>query len=184
MCDSIGMIRIALVCCLALGFGARPASAEVLDVAPGGFTIKVVVTVAAPAAQAYRTAVERVGSWWSSDHTFSGSAANLSIEAAPGGCWCEKLASGGGVRHMTVVYADPGKMIRFSGGLGPLQTMAVTGAMQWSFDQVGATTTIEVTYKVGGYAPGGLEPLSKAVDGVLTLQMQRLKALIDGNPRG
>jgi hypothetical protein len=122
--------------------------------------------------------------WGGSDHTFSGNAANLSIDATPGGCWCEKLANGGGVRHLTVVYADPGKLIRFSGGLGPLQDMAVNGAMQWTFKEAAGQTTIEVTYKVGGYAPGGLEPLSKAVDGVLASQVLRLKALIDGSPLG
>jgi hypothetical protein len=178
------MIRIALACCLFLGFAAAPATADVVDAAPGGFTVKIVARVAAPAAQAYRAAVERIGSWWGSDHTFSGNAANLSIDATPGGCWCEKLANGGGVRHLTVVYADPGKLIRFSGGLGPLQDMAVNGAMQWTFKEAAGQTTIEVTYKVGGYAPGGLEPLSKAVDGVLASQVLRLKALIDGSPLG
>jgi uncharacterized protein YndB with AHSA1/START domain len=178
------VIRVAIVC-LGLCFAALPARADVVDAAPGGFSIRIVVTVAAPATQAYRAAVERVGSWWSPDHTFSGNAANLSIDASPGGCWCEKLASGGGVRHLTVVYADPGKLIRFSGGLGPLQDMAVSGAMQWAFKEADGRTTIEVTYKVGGYAPGGLEPLAKAVDGVLTLQIQRLKALVDtGKPLG
>lgn len=174
----MGMRRLASICVL-LCFAAVPASADVVDAAPGGFTIKVVVVVTAPAAQAYRTAVERVGSWWSSDHTYSGSAANLAIDASPGGCFCEKLASGGGVRHLAVVYADPGKLIRFSGGLGPLQDMAVHGAMQWAFKEAAGKTTIEVTYKVGGYAPGGLEPIAKAVDGVLTMQIQRLKSLID-----
>jgi hypothetical protein len=35
----------------------------------------------------------------------------------------------GGVRHMQVVYVDPGKTLRMIGGLGPLQSMAATGSM-------------------------------------------------------
>jgi hypothetical protein len=54
-------------------------------------------------------------------HTFSGDAHNLSIDDKATGCFCEKLASGGGVRHMEVVCADPGKKLVLSGALGPLQ---------------------------------------------------------------
>jgi len=159
------------------------ARADVLDASSGGFIVKVSVAVAAPAAEAYRALVERIGSWWSPDHTFSGSAANLSIDPVPGGCWCEKLSNGGGVRHMTVVFSDPGKLLRLSGGLGPLQDMALVGAMTWTFREAAGTTTIDVTYKVGGYLPGGMESLAKVVDGVLSAQLQRLRSFIDtGKP--
>ena len=84
---------------------------------------------------------------------------------------------------MTVVFNDPGKVLRLSGGLGPLQDMALVGAMTWTFKEAAGRTTIDVTYKVGGYVPGGMESLAKVVDGVLSAQLQRLKSFIDtGKP--
>jgi len=169
-------ILLAVSCVLVL---SSPARADVVDSSPGGFTVKTVVQISAPAATVYRAIIERVWAWWESSHTFSGSASNLSIEATPGGCFCEKLPNGGGVRHMTVVYVDPGKLLRLSGGIGPLGEMAVTGAMSWKFSEAAGKTTLEVTYKVGGYLPGGFESLAKTVDTVLTTQLQRLKRFVE-----
>jgi len=164
-------------CCLLLW--PSVARADVVDSSASGFTVKIVVQVAAPPANVYRALIDRVGAWWDSSHTFSGSAANLSIDAAPGGCFCERLPNGGGVRHMTVVYVDPGKLLRLSGGLGPMQDMAVAGAMTWKLTDASGKTTVEVTYKVGGYAPGGVDSIAKAVDGVLAAQIQRLKKFVE-----
>src|SRR5579862_517713 len=94
-----------------------PASADVVDSAANGFTVKIVLDLAASPGDVYRTIVDRVGTWWAADHTWSGDNANLSIDARPGGCWCEKLP-GGGVQHMTVVFVDPGKLLRLRGALG------------------------------------------------------------------
>ena len=39
-------------------------------------------------------------------------------------------------------------------------------------------------YNVGGYMPGGLNTIASAVNGVLTLQSQRLKSFIEtGRPK-
>jgi uncharacterized protein YndB with AHSA1/START domain len=166
---------------LAIGFlllCPPPGFADVVDSSPAGFTVKVVVDVAAPAQRAYQALTERIGSWWDKDHTWSGNAANLSIDARPGGCFCERLANGG-VTHMTVIYAEPGKLLRMSGGLGPLQDLAVTGVMSWALTEAAGKTTIEVTYKVGGYAPGtGVGALAAPVDGVLTAQVRRLAQFV------
>jgi uncharacterized protein YndB with AHSA1/START domain len=161
-----------------------PATADVVDSAPDGFTIKIAVDVASPQADVYRALVERVGTWWSADHTWSGDNANLSIDARPGGCWCEKLANGGGVQHMTVAYVDPGKILRFRGALGPLQTMAVDGSMTWELTTAGDKTHLQFTYTVGGYRASGLgATMARPVNDVLTLQVQRLKKLVEtGQP--
>ncbi|MEZ5683429.1 MAG: hypothetical protein R3E03_04295 [Novosphingobium sp.] len=54
--------------------------------------------------------------WWSSEHTWSGDAANLYIDLQATGCFCEKLvmlgrcprrAADGSVEHGHIVYADP-----------------------------------------------------------------------------
>jgi len=156
--------------------------ADVLDHAANGFSIRVAVDVGAPAATVWAALID-VKRWWSADHTFSGNAANLSIDARPGGCFCEQLPNGG-VRHLTVVYADSGKLLRLNGGLGPLQDLAVSGAMQWKLTEAAGKTSLELTYKVGGYAPGGVDPLASPVNDVLTEQVQRLKSFVEtGRPR-
>jgi uncharacterized protein YndB with AHSA1/START domain len=166
-----------------LGF-VVPAGADVIDAAPDGFSLKISVDVAAPQADVYRTLVDRIGTWWSADHTWSGDNANLSIDARPGGCWCEKLANGGGVQHMTVAYVDPGKVLRLRGALGPLQSMAVDGSMTFELTKAGDKTHVQLTYTVGGYLPGGLGArMAQPVNDVLTLQVQRLKKLSEtGQP--
>ena len=94
------------------------ASAEVADAAPNGFTIVEAAHIAAASDTVY-TALIAPQRWWSSAHTFSGSAANMSLDAKAGGCWCESLPGGGSVLHMTVVYAAPGKGLHLRGSLGP-----------------------------------------------------------------
>ena len=158
---------------------AMPARAAVVDASPGGFTVRHVVVVTGPSGSAYQTVTNRVAVWWDPEHTFSGRSTNLTIDARPGGCFCEQLPSGGGVRHMTVLYADEGKLLRLTGGLGPLQELAVSGTMTFAFAQSGNRTTITFTYSVGGYAPGGLQALAPVVDMVLGAQVARLKRLID-----
>lgn len=175
--------RAASVCAAVMGalvvIGApRPGSAEVLDASPAGFTVRSVVPIAKPATTVYDAVVGRVGEWWDGSHTWSGQASNLSIEARPGGCFCERLA-GGGVQHMVVVYADRGKALRMNGALGPLQTMAVTATLSLTFTEANGATTLEVVYAVGGYAKEGLAGLAGPVDGVLSGQFRRLKALLE-----
>ncbi len=164
---------------LAITVGAAPRlRAEVVDVGANGFTIKIVRHVAVPPAKAFATALA-IGTWWGSDHTFSGVAGNMTIDPKPGGCWCEQLVNGGGVRHMEVVFVDPAKLLRFAGGLGPLQSMAATGAMTWEFKAAGDGTDLTWTYAVTGYQPGGFEQLAPAVDGVLASQLDNLKRVAE-----
>ena len=148
--------------------------ADVVDVGATGFTVTIVRHVAAPPANVFATAVA-VGTWWGSDHTFSGVAANLKIDPRPGGCWCEQLLNGGGVRHMEVVYLAPGKTLVMHGGIGPLQSMAIAGSMVFQFAAAEGGTRLTVSYAVVGYRAEGLNTLAPIVDKVLTGQITRLK---------
>ncbi len=154
--------------------------ADVADSAANGFTVKLAVTIRASPQEVYQRLVHNVGDWWDSAHTFSGDAHNLTIDDKPMGCFCEKLPGGGGARHMQVINADPDKMLVLTGGLGPLQSMAVTGSMTI---QLGAVrddgTKVAVTYAVTGYSPGGLNSLAAPVDAVLTQQFMRLKSFVE-----
>jgi len=165
---------------LAVAGGAHGA---VVDAQPGGFEVSQSATIEAAPAQVW-AALGHIGAWWDSRHTFSGDAANLSIELSPGGCFCERLAGGGGVRHMSVVYLQAPRQLRLSGALGPLQSMGVAGALTWTLNDDGGHTVVTQTYDVGGYARGGLAAIAGPVDEVLTGQLARLKRYAEtGKPQ-
>ncbi len=134
-----------------------------------------------------RTAPDRVyaaitgpARWWDSSHTFSGNASNLSLDPRAGGCWCEQLADGGSVQHMTVLAAMPGRMLRLAGGLGPLQSGAVNAVMTWTIKHDGSGSEVGMSYLVDGYFPGGLDAVRDDVDAVLEHQVERLRSYVDG----
>ena len=87
------------------------------------------MTIQASPENVYAALTGKVGSWWNPEHTYSHDSRNLSIDARPGGCFCEKLDNGGGVEHMKVVLAWPGRMLRMTGALGPLQGSGLAGSM-------------------------------------------------------
>lgn len=160
---------------------AGAANAEVTDQGPAGFQVRQVVEIAAPPAKT-REALGQIGRWWSSQHTYSGDAANLSIDAT--GCFCEKLKDGQ-VRHMTVVYSDA-STLRMFGGLGPLATTGASGHMGLQIEKVADPnkSRLTLTYDVGGYAKDGLaQTWAKPVDLMLGEQVGRLKAYVEtGKP--
>jgi hypothetical protein len=165
-----GAIGVLLLC----GYS----SAEVASVSANGFEVKESVHVTAPADKAF-AALLQPARWWTSEHTFSGNAANLSLDARAGGCWCESLADGGSVEHMRVVFLSPGKVLRLRGALGPFQSLAVDGVMTWTVKAKGNGADISVSYAIGGYSKDGFDNPSKAADQVLGIQIERLRKLID-----
>ena len=153
--------------------------AEVLDSAPGGFTISHETQISASRIDVYNAAINNVGDWWSDDHTLSGNAGNMYIEARTQGCFCETLGETGGVVHLTITFVNPGVILRLSGGLGPLGLMGVSGNMTWEFEDSQDGTTVTLQYAVGGYLAGGLDAIAEAVNGVLVEQMTSLKAFAE-----
>lgn len=157
--------------------------AEVVSAAADGFSVRDSLEISASPQQVYDAVVNATKSWWSSAHTFSGSSKNLSMDAVAGGCFCERWNGKAEVRHMTVVYADPGKTLRLSGGLGPLQSMGVAGSLTFEFVREESKTRLVMTYNVGGYSPDGLNKLAPIVDSVLLEQITRLKRFVEtGSP--
>lgn len=161
------------------------ARAEVIDADAHGFTIKISTPVGAERTTVYNAAVHDVGRWWHSDHTISGFAENMYIDARVPGCFCENLGPGAGIVHMMVTYLSPGIILRLSGGLGPLGLMGVDGNMTWEFDDADEGTVVTLNYAVGGYYTKGLDSIAPAVDGVLAQAMSRLRAYVEtGDPDG
>jgi len=164
-------------------FLAAPLPGEVIESTAAGFLVRNSAAINAPPAKVYTALTDGVGGWWDPVHTFSHNAHNLSLDAKPGGCFCERLPEGGGVQHMSVVYASPGKLLRLTGAIGPLQEAALTGTMTWNLLEAGGGTTVELTYTVGGFRAGGFRDIATVVDGVLRGQLARLKALVEtGHP--
>lgn len=148
------------------------ATAEVMAAGRHGFSLRIETVSQASVEVSYQAfmAVER---WWDVAHSYSGDAGNLSLSAAPGGAFLEKLDNGGFVRHLEVVYVNPGKEIRLLGGLGPLQPMGLDGAMSVQFQPFGKGSKTIMTYNVSGFSPQGLQELAPVVDRVQAGQMQR-----------
>ena len=170
-----------MACVFAIG--SAPLAAEVMSVGPSGFAIKHEVAVKASPGPLYDALTVKVGSWWNPAHTYSHDSKNLSIAAVPGGCFCERFPDSGGVQHMTVVYASPGKALRMIGALGPLQGLGLAGSLTWDFKKSDDGTTLVVTYGIGGYMAGGFEKIAPVVDGVIGEQVARLKAFVEtGSP--
>jgi hypothetical protein len=173
------MLKRAALLPILVAISSAPAGAEVVDASAGGFTIRTAMDVSAVPRAVYLGLVVWIGSWWDSEHTYTGDAKNMSIDPKAGGCWCERLPNDGGVEHMRIVWIDPEKTVRFVGGLGPLQALPAVGVMTWTFTPGREGTRVEMTYAVGGYAQGGFEPIAKTVDQVLAAQVQRLKRFIE-----
>jgi uncharacterized protein YndB with AHSA1/START domain len=150
------------------------AQAEVKSSTAGGFELENKFVLAATPAETY-AAIGRIGQWWSSGHTYSGKAENLSLELKAGGCFCERLADGGTVEHMRVVFAQPGKTLRLQGALGPLQAGALAGTMTWALKPVQGGTEVTHSYVVGGYVAGGADKYAGPVDQVLGEQLKRFQ---------
>lgn len=161
---------------------AAPATAEVVEQTDNGFATRDSVTVKATLYETWQALIAPA-QWWSDSHTWSGDADNLFISAQGGGCFCEMLpvreGSPAGVRrgsalHMTVLQADPPKVLRMRGGLGPLQSEPVDGVLTVTLAEADGGTRIVWEYVVGGHMRFEVPKIAKAVDGVMTQQLRGL----------
>lgn len=154
------------------------ASAEVVERRDDGYRLRNTVTAPGVSAARAYAALGEVDRWWDAAHTYSGEAANLSLEMRPGGCFCEAL-DGGGVEHGRVVLAWPAQgTLRLTGGLGPLQGEGVAAVLTWQvrpLDEGGVE--IVQTYNIGGAAPETLD-WAGLVDEVMRTQLERLAAYL------
>lgn len=154
---------------------AAPAAAEVVSSSPGGFDLRAQAVVAASPAETWAM-LGRIGQWWSPDHTYSGSAANLGLKLKAGGCFCETLAGGGSVEHGRVLTAMPGKLLVLDAALGPIQAHGAAGRLSWSLKAVDGGTEVTQTYIAGGYFRSSAQALAPLVDKVMAEQLTRLQA--------
>lgn len=151
--------------------------AEVKVASPDAFQIVLVDRVAAPPAVVY-AAIGKVERWWAAEHTYSGDAANLSLAMEPGGCFCERWKDGA-VEHGRAVMLMRDQVVRLSAALGPLQNKAVSGVLTFLLKADDGGTALTVGYRVNGSGASALDKDAPAVDGVLAVQVQRLKRYVE-----
>lgn len=157
---------------------SAPAAAEIVDVAANGFEIRQQVRINASPEKVWDTLIVPAR-WWSSDHSFSGSSANITIDPRVGGCWCEALPNGGGVRHLELTQIAPPKSLVFRGALGPFYNLAADGALSFTLATNGAETDVTVVFRAGGYVKDGFQKWAGAVDGVFAQQIRNLKKSLE-----
>lgn len=157
---------------------AAPVRAEVTASSAAGFTVRERFQTAATPEKIWAMLITPAR-WWDSEHTWSGSAANLTLDARAGGCWCETLGQGGSVQNMSIDFVDPPKTLRMRGALGPLGSLAVTGVMGIAIEAQDGGNAVTLSYQVSGFVPVDLQGVAPDVDTVLAAQMTRLKAAIE-----
>jgi uncharacterized protein YndB with AHSA1/START domain len=177
---STGRMRVRCAALLfALG-GAGFAAAETSSVSASGFTVTHQREVKATPHQVFES-IGHVARWWNGTHTWSGDAANLSLELNAGGCFCERW-SGGSVQHAMVVYVGRDRTVRLLGSLGPLQELGVNGVLTFDVATSDGKTILKASYRVSGAPSAGLEPLAAPVDRVIGEQVGRLVVYAEGRP--
>lgn len=173
---------VAATAVAATAVAVTPVRAEVVAQSDAGFTLRIETTVQAAPEAAWKALIAPA-TWWSPDHTYTGDAANLNLDAQATGCFCELLAKPasegtrrGSVEHAHVIYADPGKILRLSGAFGPLQSEALTATLTVSLKPEDGDTRIVWDYVVGGYMRMKAEAIAPLVDQVMSQQAARLAA--------
>ena len=156
--------------CFSMGVMAEP---KVLHVTETGFMVENQVTIPRPADQVWHSLLNDVDKWWPKDHTWWGNDSALSIDSYAGGCFCEKVGYKS-AEHMRISFVEPQKLLRMTGGLGPLQGMGMHGALDWAFATTDEGTQITLTYRVSGIDPNGFEKLAPIVAQVQGMQLQGL----------
>lgn len=174
--------RLFLIPVLVALAGAGSANAEVKQSAADGFVVAHSAPVAATPSKIW-AALLQPQNWWSGEHTWSGKAANLSLKAEAGGCFCERWP-GGSVEHGRVVMVMPQQLLRLEAELGPLQALALKGALTFRIDSADdGATTLALEYRVNGASSSGLDQFAPSVDEVVGQQFARLVRFVaNGNP--
>jgi hypothetical protein len=163
---------------------ASPAFADVKAASETGFNIIHIATVQATPDEIWKRLVAPKD-YWNKSHSWSGSTVGFYIDAQANGCFCElfqetdangKVKTVGSVEHMRVIFAQPGKVLRMQGALGPLQSEAVIGTLTVAMEPAkeDGGTRVSFSYVVGGYMRYKVADIAPAVDKVLGEQFKNM----------
>lgn len=164
----------ALITAATLGLAATPASAEVIARTADSFTLRFERRTEAPPA-VIATLMGRPYAWWDGAHSYSGDAANLSVDEQVGGCWCEALPDGSVFRHGKVLAIEADRLV-FDAPFGPMHGKTTRADLVVSWPETNGGRSIVWTLTVEG---AGLGALADAVDGVMGAAFARFNAYVD-----
>ncbi len=139
----------------------RPARADTKELKTGAFQLQQELVLPATPEAVYDAITGDISGWW--DHSFSEHPKRLFIEPKPGGGFWEIFDdAGNGVLHATVIYADRGKLLRFTGPLGfSGQAVNFVTSLEMSPDPAG--TKLRLTCNVSGQVSDGEDKIVDAV---------------------
>jgi uncharacterized protein YndB with AHSA1/START domain len=172
------LATMVVVAALAVALPARVA-ADVLEATPNTFAIAATRTSNKPPALVYAALTRELPRWWDPQHTWSGNARNLKLDARAGGCFCERLVNRGSAEHATVIMVQAPKLLRLRGALGPLQQMPVAAVLSFELEPQSSGSKIALSYRVAGQFTIDAKALAAGVDQVLSAQLDRLVKFVD-----
>lgn len=159
---------IFLLCCLA----SKLANADILSSSPTHFELRHEAgSTLTP--DALWSRLIKPATWWHPDHTYSGDAGNLMLDAQAGGLWREDW-EGGSIAHGQVLLVETGKRLRLSAPFGPLQELGVYSVWTITITADGDGSMVVFSETATGPPGANLEEMAKAVDFVKTEAITRL----------
>lgn len=151
---------------------ALPAAADIVAASPDHYTLRhEAVSTLSPEDMWER--LIQPDTWWHPDHTYSGLAENLRLDAQAGGLWLETW-DGHSVEHGRVLTLMEGQSIRLDAPFGPLQGTAVNVVWTITIEPDGNGTRVTFDEIANGSSASGLDKIAPAVDGVKQQAMARL----------
>jgi Activator of Hsp90 ATPase homolog 1-like protein len=134
---------------------------ETKDLKTGAFQVQQELVLPATPEELYDAVTGDISGWW--DHSFSAHPKQLYIEPKPGGGFYEIFDdAGNGALHATVIYANRGKGLRFTGPLA-FSGQAVTMVSSYDFLPDPAGTKLRLTCNVSGQIADGEDKIVDAV---------------------
>jgi len=101
--------------------------------------------------------------WWHPDHTYSGRAENLSLNAEVGGVWREDWDEGS-VIHGTIIFLRRGQVLRMNAPFGPLQELGAYTIWTITISQDGDGSRVVFDEVSNGPPSANMAETATAVD--------------------
>ena len=167
-------VKVFGVVCFTVGFSVSSVQADITKANPDHYTLRHEATSSMAPDVLWQRLI-KPATWWHPEHSYSGDAANLSLDARAGGLWREDWA-GGSVAHGEVLYVKDGEQLRLNAPFGPLQERAVTVVWTITITPEGEGSKVVFDEVANGTSESGLDALAPAVNFVKGEAIKRLVA--------
>lgn len=169
---SARLMQLAMM--IGLSLWSLPGQADIIKAAPDHYTLKHEMQSSLSPQDMWSRLI-KPETWWHPDHSYSGDAANLSLDAQAGGLWREDWP-GGSTAHGQVLYIKSGEQMRLNAPFGPLQGLGVNVVWTITITVDGEGSMVTFDEIANGTSESGLDKLAPAVDFVKGEAIKRLTA--------